>query len=165
MAMPSEPRRPSKNSASLISPRSWRCQESLGESRPASCAGSQPAWAAQVAATLLKSISSTTRPRSNSSASAESGESGEVMPLVYKTRRVPATADRARSARPLSPIVHIVDHLLLLLLEHLVVLHLLVIDHLLGVEHLLKIVLVLLPPDPVVVGGIVDGRGVVVVRP
>jgi hypothetical protein len=44
--------------------------------------------------------------------------------------------------------VHIVDDLLLLL----IVLHLLIVDHLLGVEALLKIVLVLLPPDPVVVG-------------
>src|SRR5882757_810755 len=151
MAMPSEPRRPSKNSASLISPRSWRCQESLGESRPTSCAGSQPAWAAQVAATLLKSISSTTRPRSNSSASAEWGRSGEFIPVVYKIRRVSATADRDRPS-PFAfttavSAIHVVDHLLLLLLEHLVVLHLLVIDHLLGVEHLLDIVLVLLPPN------------------
>ena len=48
-------------------------------------AGSQPACAAQHASALLKSISSTTRPRSNSSASAESGARPEIIPVVYKT--------------------------------------------------------------------------------
>ena len=96
----------------------------------------------------------------NGTLGAEWGRRGDFIPLVYKTRRVPATGDES----PLSPIVHVVDHLLLLLLEHLVVLHLLVIDHLLGVEHLLKIVLVLLAANHVVTGGIVDRRGIVVVR-
>src|ERR1700689_2858016 len=43
--------------------------------RPARSAGSQPAWPAQHASALLKSMSITTRPISNNSASAVPGES------------------------------------------------------------------------------------------
>ena len=100
MSMPSDARRLSKKAASLISPRSCRCQASSGENRPTRCAGSQPAWPAQLATTLLKSMSSTTRPRSNSSASAELGMSGEFMAVVYKTGRAGATGHVPRMPNP-----------------------------------------------------------------
>ena len=61
-------------------------------------AGSQPAWPAQHASVLLKSISSTTRPRSNSSASADPGASrGSVIAAVYEKRGRRATATRCRA--------------------------------------------------------------------
>src|ERR1700688_1124642 len=64
------------------------------ENRPANSAGSQPAWPAQHASVLLKSISSTTRPRSNNSASAEPGASrGFVIAAVYEKRRRQATGE------------------------------------------------------------------------
>jgi hypothetical protein len=59
------------------------------------------------------------------------------------------------SVTPASLVIH-VDHLLGLILHHLVVHHLLRVDHLLRVEHLLKVVLILLRLNPVVVRGIVD---------
>ena len=86
MPIPSKLRKPAKNSASSISPRSCRCQMSSGEKRPTRCAGSQAAWVAQQASTLPKSISSTTRPRSNSKASAEWGvRAGGVIGGMYET--------------------------------------------------------------------------------
>jgi hypothetical protein len=53
----------------------------------------------------------------------------------------------------------VVDHLLLLLLKHLVVQHLLIIDHLLVVDRLLKVVLILLPSNHVVHRRRRRGRG------
>ena len=54
-----------------------------------------------MATTLPKSISSTTRPRSNSSASAELGRSGEFIPVVYKTGQARATAGRLATSCPI----------------------------------------------------------------
>ena len=63
------------------------------ENRPASSPGSRPAWPAQQASVLLKSMSSTTRPRSNSSASADPGASRDVViAAVYEKRGRRATA-------------------------------------------------------------------------
>src|SRR3954453_22843903 len=79
----------------------WRKLSSITK-RATRSSGVHPAWDAQTCMTRLKSTSSTTRPISNSSTSAEPGERvGDVIDVIYRRTELaamPAGPDDAGAA-------------------------------------------------------------------